>query len=62
MDMPEVGNYVESHVTCVNDVTVKRDGADCNGSPAYFKEIKNEKKKFINVIDVARNLIVFQKA
>ena len=44
MDMPEVGNYVESNVTCVNDVTVKRDGADCNGSTAYFKEIKNEKR------------------
>lgn len=44
MDMPEVGNYVASHVPCVNDVTVKRDGADCNGSPAYFKEIKNEKR------------------
>lgn len=33
-----------THAPCVNDVTVKRDGADCNGSPAYFKEIKNEKR------------------
>nr|DAD56999.1 MAG TPA: hypothetical protein [Bacteriophage sp.] len=32
--MPEVGNYVAPHAPCVNDVTVKRDGADCNGSPA----------------------------
>ena len=39
MDMAEVGNYVASRVHCVNDVTVKRDGADCNGFQAYFKII-----------------------
>lgn len=39
MDMPEVGNYVAPNAHCVNDVMVKRDGADCNGSTAYFKII-----------------------
>ena len=39
MDIAEVGNYVASSVPCVNDVTVKRDGADCNGFQEYFKII-----------------------